>query len=84
MYNYNLEPGSDTKTKLQTIDRLGKKMIGNEQSSIKNEIKKHSFMLVRKCVQRQTCKISKILLKSGLMIEQHETTSTCCKYQKQS
>ena len=42
--------------KLLTIDQLAEKIIGKKQTSIKNEIKKHSVMLVRKCVQKETCK----------------------------
>ena len=41
--------------KLQVIDRLAEKIIGKKQTSIENEIKKHSVMLVRKCVQKETC-----------------------------
>ena len=41
--------------KLQTIDRLAEKIIGKKQTSIENEIKKHSVMLVRNCVQKKTC-----------------------------
>ena len=41
--------------KLQTIDRLAEKIIGKKQTSIENEIKKHSVMLVRKYVQKGTC-----------------------------
>ena len=41
--------------KLQTIDRLCEKIIGKKQTSTENEIKKHSVMLVRKCVQKITC-----------------------------
>ena len=40
--------------KLLTIDQLAEKIIGKKQTSIKNEIKKHSVMLVRKCVQKET------------------------------
>ena len=41
--------------KLQTMDRLAKKMIGKKQTPIENGIRKHSVMLVRKCVQKETC-----------------------------
>ena len=41
--------------KLQTIDRLAEKIIGKKQTSIENEIKKHSVMLVCNCVQKKTC-----------------------------
>ena len=40
---------------LLTIDQLAKKIFGKKQTSIKNEIKKHSVILVCKCVQKETC-----------------------------
>ena len=37
------------------MDRLAEKIIGKKQTSIENEIKKYSVMLVHKCVQKKTC-----------------------------
>ena len=51
----NLNLTQTQRQKLQTIDRLAEKIIGKKQTSIENEIKKHSVMLVRKCVQKETC-----------------------------
>ena len=39
-------------------DRLAEKIIGKKQTSI--EIKKHSVMLVRKCVQKETWKFQRL------------------------
>ena len=50
----NLNLTQTQRQKLQTIDRLAEKIIGKKQTSIENEIKKHSVMLVRKCVQKET------------------------------
>ena len=55
----NLNLTQTQRQKLQTIDRLAEKIIGKKQTSIKNEIKKHSLMLVRKYVQKETCENSK-------------------------
>ena len=51
----NLNLTQTQRQKLQTIDRLAEKIIGKKQTSIENEIKKHSVMLVRKCVQKESC-----------------------------
>ena len=51
----NLNLTQAQRQKLQTIDRLCEKIIGKKQTSTENEIKKHSVMLVRKCVQKITC-----------------------------
>ena len=51
----NLNLTQTQRQKLQTIDRLAEKIIGKKQTSIENEIKKHSVMLVCKCVQKETC-----------------------------
>ena len=50
----NLNLTHSQRQKLQTIDGLAEKIIGKKQTSIENEIKKHSVMLVRKCVQKET------------------------------
>ena len=57
MYNctVNLNLTQTQTQKLQIIDQLAEKIIGKKQTSIENEIKKHSVMLVRKCVQKETC-----------------------------
>ena len=54
MYNctVNLHLTQTQGQKLQTIDQLAKKIIGKKQTSIENEVKKHSVMLVRKFVQK--------------------------------
>jgi len=41
--------------KLQNIDRMAMKVTGEQQPVVLNEIKKHSIMLVRKCLENQTC-----------------------------
>ena len=51
----NLNLTQMQRQKLQTMDRLAKKMIGKKQTPIENGIRKHSVMLVRKCVQKETC-----------------------------
>ena len=51
----NLNLTQTQRQKLQTIDRLAEKIIGKKQTSIENEIKKHSVMLVYKCVKKETC-----------------------------
>ena len=51
----NLNLTQAQRQKLQTIDRLSEKIIGKKQTSTEKEIKKHSVMLVRKCVQKITC-----------------------------
>ena len=51
----NLNLTQTQRQKLQTIDRLAEKIIGKKQTSIENEIKKHSVMLVCKCAQKETC-----------------------------
>ena len=51
----NLNLTQAQRQKLQTIYQLAEKIIGKKQTSIENEIKKHSIMLVRKCVQKETC-----------------------------
>ena len=50
----NLNLTQTERQKLQTIDRLAEKIIEKKQTSIENEIKKYSVMLVRKCVQKET------------------------------
>ena len=50
----NLNLTQTRSQKLQTINRLAKKIIGKKQTSIENEIKKHSVMLVRKYVHKET------------------------------
>ena len=50
----NLNLTQTQRQKLQIIDRLAEKIIGKKQTSIENEIKKHSVMLVRKCAQKET------------------------------
>ena len=50
----NLNLTRTQRQKLQTIDRLPEKIMGKKQTAIENEIKKHSVMLVRKCVQKET------------------------------
>ena len=52
----NLNLTQTQRQKLEIIDRLAEKIIGKKQTSIENEIEKHSVMLVRKCVQKETCK----------------------------
>ena len=52
--NLNLTPTQ--RQKLQTIDLLAEKVIGKKQTSIENEIKKHSVMLVYKFVQKEMWK----------------------------
>ena len=49
----NLNLTQTQRQKLQTIYRLAKKIIGKKQTSIENEIKKHSVMLIHKCVQKE-------------------------------
>ena len=51
----NLNLTQAQRQKLQTIDRLAENIIGKKETSIENEIKKHSVMLVRECVQKKTC-----------------------------
>ena len=46
----NLNLAQTQRQKVQTIDRLATKINGKKQTSIENEIKKYSVMLVRKCV----------------------------------
>ena len=50
----NLNLTQTQRQKLLTIDHLAKKIIGKKQTSIKNEINKHSVMLVCKCFQKET------------------------------
>ena len=50
----NLNLTQTQRQKLQIIDRLAEKIIGKKQTSIENEIKKHSVMLVCKSVQKET------------------------------
>ena len=59
----NLNLTQTQRQKLQIIDRLAEKIIGKKQTSIENEVKKHSVMLVRKCVQRETCENFKYYFK---------------------
>ena len=69
-YNCTVNLNMTQRQKLQTIHRLAKKIIGKKNTSVKHEIKKHSVILVRKCVQKEKhVKISKIILKSSPMIE---------------
>ena len=56
----NLNLTQTQRQKLQTIDRLAEKIIGKKQTSIENEIKKHSVMLVCKCVQKETWKFQRL------------------------
>ena len=49
----NLNLTQMQRQKLQTIHQLAKKIIGKKQTSIENEIKKHSVMLIHKCVQKE-------------------------------
>ena len=51
----NLNLTQTQRQKLLTINRLAEKIIGKKQTSIENEIKKHLVMLVRKCVQKESC-----------------------------
>ena len=51
----NLNLTQAQRQKLQTIDRLAKNIVGKKETSIENEIKKHSVVLVRECVQKETC-----------------------------
>ena len=50
----NLNLTQMQRQKLQTIDPSAEKIIGKKQTSIENGIKKHSVMLVHKCVQKET------------------------------
>ena len=54
-FTLNLNLAQTQRQKLQIIDRLAKKIVGKRQTSIKNEMKKQSVMLVRKFVQKETC-----------------------------
>ena len=62
MYNctVNLYLTQTQRQKLQTIDQLAEKIIGKKQTSIENEVKKHSVMLVRKFVQKETWKFQRL------------------------
>ena len=78
MYNYtvNLNLTQAQGQKLQTIDLLAAKIIGKKHTSIENEIKKHSVMLVHKCVQKETWKkqfiyVNKVILFSFSFIYQN-------------
>ena len=51
----NLNLTQTQRQKLQTINQLAEKIIGKKQTSIENEIKNHSVMRVRKCLQKETC-----------------------------
>ena len=51
----NLNLTQTQRQKLQIIGRLAEKIIGKKQTSIENEMEKHLVMLVRKCVQKETC-----------------------------
>ena len=51
----NLNLTQTQKQKLQTIDRLVAKVTGVKQPLVENEVKKHSVLLVRKCIEKLTC-----------------------------
>ena len=51
----NLNLTQTQRQKLQTVDWLAEKIIGKKQTLIKNQIKKHSVILVCKCAQKETC-----------------------------
>ena len=68
-FTVNLNLTQTQRQKLQTIDRLAEKIIGKKQTSIKNEINEHSVMLIRKCVQKETCKNFKDYFKSSPTID---------------
>ena len=58
--NFNLT--QTQRQKLQTINWLANKIIGKKQTSIENEIKKHSVMLVHMCPERNMWKCQRLFL----------------------
>lgn len=51
----NLNLTATQKEKLKSIDRMAKKATGVHQIQVKTEIRNHSLLLVRKCVEKQVC-----------------------------
>ena len=51
----NLNLTATQEKKLQSIDRLTTNVLGKEQTKSKNEILKHSVLLVRKCLDEMVC-----------------------------
>ena len=51
----SLDFNQTQRRKLQSIDRLVAKISGTKQTLVENEIKKHSILLVRKCIKQKTC-----------------------------
>ena len=78
----NLNLTQTQRQKLQTIDRLAEKIIGKKQTSIENEIKKHSVTLVCKCAQKETYENFKDYFKIQSHDQVTRKTAICCKYQK--
>ena len=72
----NVNLAKTQRQNLQTIDGLAEKRIGKKQTSIENEIKKHSVMLVCKCVQKKTCES----LKDYFKIQSHDRVTRSNNY----
>ena len=51
----NLNLTATQEKKLQSIDRFTTNVLGKEQTKSKNEILKHSVLLVRKCFDKTVC-----------------------------
>ena len=67
---------TQTQRQKLSIDRLAEKIIGKKQTLIENEIKKHSVMLVCKCVQKKTCESFKDYFK----IQSHDRVTRSNNY----
>ena len=62
----NLHLTQAQKQKLHSIDKLAAKTISGHKTVVENEIKKHSVLLVRKCMENETCENFKNYFKMNL------------------
>jgi hypothetical protein len=63
----NLHLTRTHKQKLQSIDRLAAKVTGEKQLVVEYEIRKHSVLLVRKCIEKEIC----VNLRDYFVIQSH-------------